>query len=317
MTIKNFKEILSRKFQGFTIIETFIAISIITVGLVGVLGLVSYTISISRISHTEIIAANLAQEGIEVIRNIRDSNWLADIADGPPDDSVSWREHIRGTGNERAGRVNYDTKGPLDQYFNPPPGIGNIINTCGSDCRLYLKDDFYSHDNTGEETNFYRLIRIQKVGPPPKRLKVKSIVAWEDRDGNRHQIRVEDHVYDYDQPSPSVKYKWELTDPLEVRDCNGGLEEEEGGACTIVAGGKYHHQHKCGKCCFNAACAVLGTDFSYIASWDINAYDFNPPLMSSPELPAFLGDPAEVCDIYENPVPPPDYKCRVFEKIEY
>ena len=115
-------------------------------------------------------------------------------------------------------------------------------------------------------------------------------------------------------PSPPAKYKWELTNPLEVKDCNGGLEKEEGGLCTIVASGKYHQQHKCGKCCFNAAC----TTFSYIASWDINADDFNPPVGTSPELPAFLGDPtvpAEVCDIYNYSIGPA--KCRVFEKVSY
>ena len=306
MTIKNFKKILPHKFQGFTIIETLIAIAIISVGLGGVLGLVSYVISISRMSSTEIIAANLAQEGIEVIRNIRDSNWVG---------NKSWKKGIEGSPGKRTARVSYNSTDSSVQYINPM--VGNPV-ACkappdADQCQLYLKDGFYSHDNTGEETNFRRLVRINKIGGQD-RLRVRSIVAWQGRNGNWHQISVEDHLYDYEMPSPPVKYKWELTNPLEVKDCNGGLEKEEGGLCTIVASGKYHQQHKCGKCCFNAACTVFGTDFGYIAPWDINAYDFNPPLMISPDLPAFLGDKTEVCDIYEDSGV---YKCRVFKKIAY
>lgn len=61
--------------KGFTLLEGIIALTVITVGL-----MVGLTLAISNLLATQdnerrIIAANLAREGIEVVRNIRDNNW--------------------------------------------------------------------------------------------------------------------------------------------------------------------------------------------------------------------------------------------------
>ncbi|MBI2450409.1 MAG: prepilin-type N-terminal cleavage/methylation domain-containing protein [Candidatus Nealsonbacteria bacterium] len=63
--------------RGFTLIETTIATFILTVGILGVFALVQMiTVFTSSIS-SQLRAVYLAQEGVENIRNIRDSNWLA------------------------------------------------------------------------------------------------------------------------------------------------------------------------------------------------------------------------------------------------
>ncbi|OHA66878.1 MAG: hypothetical protein A3C04_02450 [Candidatus Wildermuthbacteria bacterium RIFCSPHIGHO2_02_FULL_45_25] len=62
--------------KGFTLIEVIVAVGIITVGVVGVLSLVNQSLSLSTDLRNRIVATYLAQEGVELVRNMRDYNWL-------------------------------------------------------------------------------------------------------------------------------------------------------------------------------------------------------------------------------------------------
>ncbi|PIV38802.1 MAG: hypothetical protein COS30_00115 [Candidatus Portnoybacteria bacterium CG02_land_8_20_14_3_00_45_8] len=61
--------------QGFGLMEVIVSIFIISIGLMGVMALVNYFTIAGGTSASRLIAANLAQEGIEVVRNIRDLNF--------------------------------------------------------------------------------------------------------------------------------------------------------------------------------------------------------------------------------------------------
>lgn len=67
---------------GQTLIETIIAIFLLTTALSGGLALAIYAFSTSSKNFNQIVATNLAREGIEVMRMMRDSNWLAANASG-------------------------------------------------------------------------------------------------------------------------------------------------------------------------------------------------------------------------------------------
>ncbi|MBX4187287.1 MAG: hypothetical protein KW802_03480, partial [Candidatus Doudnabacteria bacterium] len=62
--------------SGQTLIETLGAIFILVTTLTVGLGLAIYTLSNSENSMREVVAINLARQGIEVVRMMRDSNWL-------------------------------------------------------------------------------------------------------------------------------------------------------------------------------------------------------------------------------------------------
>ena len=66
--------------RGFTLIETTIATFILTVGVLGTFALVQIIIIFTSSISFQLRAVYLAQEGIENIRNTRDSNWLAQAA---------------------------------------------------------------------------------------------------------------------------------------------------------------------------------------------------------------------------------------------
>ena len=63
--------------RGQSMIEGMLAMTIIITAVSSSLALVQSSIVASRVSGSQVVAANLAREGIEVVRAMRDSNWLA------------------------------------------------------------------------------------------------------------------------------------------------------------------------------------------------------------------------------------------------
>lgn len=70
------KKTQAQKRRGFTIIEAFVGITILLIGLVGPLMLVNSNLQAGRFSRDQITAYYLAQEAIEMVREVRDENFL-------------------------------------------------------------------------------------------------------------------------------------------------------------------------------------------------------------------------------------------------
>ena len=78
--------------RGQTILELIVSIGIIVSCVVTTLGLVIATTMTSNVSKTEILASNLAREGIEIARSIRDDNWLA--LDSHLAGTTAWNDNL-------------------------------------------------------------------------------------------------------------------------------------------------------------------------------------------------------------------------------
>lgn len=65
-----------KKYRGFTLLEVLVAIFLLTLGIGGSFALVSQAAVSSQLTVARLEAAYLAQEGIELIRNTRDANFL-------------------------------------------------------------------------------------------------------------------------------------------------------------------------------------------------------------------------------------------------
>lgn len=63
---------------GQTLIETMAALFILVMGISATVGLAVYAFSSSTNINKEIVATGLAREGLEAVRNMRDTNWLKD-----------------------------------------------------------------------------------------------------------------------------------------------------------------------------------------------------------------------------------------------
>ncbi|MBI3231958.1 MAG: type II secretion system protein [Candidatus Doudnabacteria bacterium] len=61
---------------GQTLIETIIAIFILVSGIAAAVGLAIFALSKSQNITKQMVAVGLAREGVEAIKNMRDTNWL-------------------------------------------------------------------------------------------------------------------------------------------------------------------------------------------------------------------------------------------------
>ena len=69
--------------RGFTLLETLVAISILLIAVVGPMSIIGRSLPQSAYARDHAIAVNLAQEGIEAVRQKRDSNMLDKWNSGP------------------------------------------------------------------------------------------------------------------------------------------------------------------------------------------------------------------------------------------
>src|SRR3989338_5479549 len=75
--MKTYNSQSSTNKKGFSIIEVIISVFVIAVGLVSIIGLIAGSLRESINSRNQTIAANLVQEGVELVRNVRDNNWAS------------------------------------------------------------------------------------------------------------------------------------------------------------------------------------------------------------------------------------------------
>jgi len=179
---------IEKKQKGFTLIEVMVAIAILTLSVGGSYMLLRYVWNSASYNQSRLIAVYLAQEGIELVRNLRDNYWAGptpchELADGLYDDCLlpgDWE-------------IQYDDT--RDSFYNRgifvAPGKNLYINGLG----------YYGY-NGGTKTNFRRKINLNYVqdniagGATTYYLEVKSTVYWTIR-GNEYNFEVKDRLYDW------------------------------------------------------------------------------------------------------------------------
>jgi len=152
--------------KGFSLTEVIIAIFIIIIGIIGAMGLITYSISNVTVGKSQIIAASLAQEGMEIVRNIRDTNWKED---------VDWNDGLD-NGNYR---IQYNSLGLMSLSGNPALRIDS--------------NGFYQY-SSGTNTRFHREIIITNLSAIE--IKVISKVTWDER-SRSYEIEAESRLFDW------------------------------------------------------------------------------------------------------------------------
>jgi len=130
--------------RGFTLIEIMVAILVMSVGILGVFSLVPMAISLGTDNSDKFTASQLALEGLEIVRNIRDSNWLEQNID--PDNA--WNEGLMGCAD--GCEVDYE-----DVRTNDP----TLASYSGQPLRIDT-NGFFNYYSDGVATKFKRKIII-------------------------------------------------------------------------------------------------------------------------------------------------------------
>jgi len=91
------------KNSGFTLIEAVVAIFVIALIITGVFTLIQRTVMDRAFAASQLQATYLAQEGVELVRNQRDENWLngdawdsIDTSEIPSSVTISGKTFTRG-----------------------------------------------------------------------------------------------------------------------------------------------------------------------------------------------------------------------------
>ncbi len=167
--------------KGFTLVETLVALSIFTMSILALLSILGQGISDTSYSKKKIIASYLAQEGIEYMRNLRDTYVLYN----PEDSAAGWAEFLSRLAAEscQTGDGCYFDDQVLDYGDTSQPILDIELNDCDSSCpELRFDKEEGSYGYSGEEeSGFFRRINTEEIGDADNNViavKIFSTVDW-------------------------------------------------------------------------------------------------------------------------------------------
>lgn len=163
---------------AFTLVETLVAITVLVIAIVGPLYAIHRSVIASYAARDNLIATSLAQEAVEYVRSIRDTNYLS---------GRSWLTGLDACLNANGCVVD--------------PGTGTIT-VCGagaSGCptlALHPTTRLYTQNSGLPQTRFRRKILIEPVGSGGTQVKVTVTVTWStERVG--YTATVVEHIYNW------------------------------------------------------------------------------------------------------------------------
>lgn len=171
-----------KKSRGFTLIELVISLSILGIAIFGIYGAFSNVSVLTTTVHSRLVAAYLAQEGLEIVRNIRDNNWIW---------GYGWDQ----------GLINCESGCQIDYKTGTSSG-GSVMGWGGGNFLMIDDNGFYSYNSCVgcEETKFKRKITIIskkdiEEGEYDNILDVTVDVYWQEK---REEFSYQAKEYFYD-----------------------------------------------------------------------------------------------------------------------
>lgn len=146
---------MSYRKKGFSLLETVVATTVLTIALLGVYSLASLGVSRASLAKNQNVAFFLAQEGEEYISNQRSSN------------SLQGRDWLTG----------FDACQNIEGCYID--AVNNSVALCPTGGCPKIKFDpilGYNHQS-GTETVFQRIVKIETIDPA-KEIKVKTEMRW-------------------------------------------------------------------------------------------------------------------------------------------
>lgn len=130
----------TRTSRGFSFAETLLATFILSVGLIIVVKLFQVSIQNSLFLRDATVASELAQEGVELVRNVRDNDF---VSGGTGFGSFSSNKHCYIAINSTNLNC-YSSQGGTSQYYLAYNGSQYVATSSPSRFRRYLYIDYSS-----------------------------------------------------------------------------------------------------------------------------------------------------------------------------
>lgn len=185
----------SFKLAGFSLLETLVVMVLITVGLLAVLTLTVETLKSQQVNRNQLIARYLAQEGLELIKNVRDSNfkermsgnavpWNQSFYTGGPPSCVFYTTQYNVFAPAYLATRSSSTPFTPDEY-----GVLGTATTSSS-------TDFFVHATGTPATIFSRGISVCPDNNDLSSFTVVSSVTWYEK-GDQYYYDLQTVLYDW------------------------------------------------------------------------------------------------------------------------
>jgi len=164
---------------GFTLLETIVVLLIMAVGLVAIINLTADSLRAQTLNRNTLIAYQLAQEGMDLVRNVRDTNWTRN--------DPQWNDHIGGSLAGICYKVDY-------RHLNPMP-----LASCDiSQAKLQVASTtgFYLHDSASPDSPFSRMVEITADSSSAPSSTVSILIQWVDQ-GATHKYQLDSQLYNW------------------------------------------------------------------------------------------------------------------------
>ena len=154
--------------KGFSLIEVLISFMILTITVIASVSLLSASIRNNQENVLRLQAYGLAQQGIEGIRNVRDSNWTQNQGFRSTTNAI-WGEANIYPGDETNidGEIDIRIEPILNASIPTSGTPWRLSSASTSNSKLYLDTHsdgtlYFTHSPTDQETPFRRIINIKK-----------------------------------------------------------------------------------------------------------------------------------------------------------
>lgn len=176
----------SSKSYGFTLIESLVAIAILSIAVAGPLVTASRALVATEIAQDQFTASYLAQEGIEYVRALRDKEFLL-----TRNTNTAWANFKSGI----EGICRSPASCTLDPTLPMGYGAGNAVQSYVGNAPLYLNGSnfVYTQQQTQPNiaTKFTRIIQVSPASANDER--ATSTVTWSFH-GNSYNVTSVDNL---------------------------------------------------------------------------------------------------------------------------
>ena len=201
----NFPFSFQQREAGFTLLETVVALAVILAAVVGPVSLITRGLVTFSFSKNKVIASNLAQEGLEIVRLVRENNVACDTQNGPA--VWQWNRDPEGGMLTRV-RAGVDMESFTTISCGPSVITTPRLSVSCSSPLLYENDSLLDNYGTygyrsGVATSFFRCVEITSPPDAPDtdipasaQMDVISTVTWNER-GTDRSVVLRERLYDW------------------------------------------------------------------------------------------------------------------------
>lgn len=178
------KEINKKKNRAFTLLEVLVAISIFTVSSLALMSVLAQGVSSTNYVKKKIIATYLAQEGIEYVRNMRDTLVISGV--DTPTGWGNFRDTYSARCSTAIGCYWDNDSADLEACVGGPTLCPNMTydETIG----------IYGYNSSWADSGYNRVITFEVMNN--NEVKINSTVEWGQGSGN-YSITFSDNLFNW------------------------------------------------------------------------------------------------------------------------